>query len=92
MRLMCPHVQAGLRNRRRHAKLTLRVSLDHWRADLHDEERGIGSFDETLKGLRWLRDQGIPIAIAGRLRWDDSDRGMRAGYAALFAAVLLALL
>ena len=85
--MMRPHVQAALveLNRRYGEKLTLRVSLDHWRADLHDEERGIGSFDETLKGLRWLRDQGISICIAGRSRWDDSDRDLRAGYAALFA-------
>ena len=85
--MMRPHVQAALAelNRRHGEKLTLRVSLDHWRADLHDEERGIGSFDETLKGLRWLRDRGISICIAGRLRWDASDRDLRAGYAALFA-------
>jgi uncharacterized Fe-S cluster-containing radical SAM superfamily protein len=85
--MMRPHVQAALAeiNRRHGKKLTLRVSLDHWRADLHDEERGIGSFDETLTGLRWLRDQGISIAIAGRLRWGDSDGDLRAGYAALFA-------
>jgi uncharacterized Fe-S cluster-containing radical SAM superfamily protein len=85
--MMRPHVQAALveLNRRHATMLTLRVSLDHWRAELHDEERGIGSFDETLKGLRWLRDHGISIAIAGRLRRGDSDRDMRAGYAALFA-------
>ena len=73
--MMRPRVQAALveLNRRHAAQLTLRVSLDHWRADLHDEERGIGSFAETLDGLRWLRDQSIPIAIAGRLRWGDSD-------------------
>jgi uncharacterized Fe-S cluster-containing radical SAM superfamily protein len=85
--MMRPRVQAALTeiNRRHGKKLTLRVSLDHWRADLHDEERGIGSFDETLEGLRWLRDQRFSLAIAGRLRWGDSDRDMRAGYAALFA-------
>jgi uncharacterized Fe-S cluster-containing radical SAM superfamily protein len=85
--MMRPHMQAALVdiNRRHGKKLTLRVSLDHWRADRHDEERGMGSFAEALQGLRWLRDQGIPIAVAGRLRWDDDDRGMRAGYAELFA-------
>jgi uncharacterized Fe-S cluster-containing radical SAM superfamily protein len=85
--MMRPRVQAALAeiNRRYGKKLTLRVSLDHWRSDLHDEERGPGSFDETLEGLRWLRDQGMSIAIAGRSRWGDNDRDMRAGYAALFA-------
>jgi uncharacterized Fe-S cluster-containing radical SAM superfamily protein len=84
--MMRPRIQAALTalNRRYAARLTLRVSLDHWRADRHDEERGSGSFDETLEGLRWLRDRGISIAIAGRSRWGDSDGDMRAGYAALF--------
>src|SRR5262245_50075714 len=59
--MMRPHVQTALveLNRRYGEKLILRVSLDHWSADLHDEERGIGSFNETLTGLRWLRDEGI---------------------------------
>jgi uncharacterized Fe-S cluster-containing radical SAM superfamily protein len=67
------------------AKLSMRVSVDHWREDLHDEERGEGSFEETLIGLRWLRDRNIPLAVAGRLRWGDEDKEMRAGFAALFA-------
>ena len=85
--MMRPHVQAALAalHRCHGARLTLRVSLDHWRADRHDEERGSGSFDETLEGLRWLRDQGLSIAVAGRLRWRDGEDDMRAGYAALFA-------
>jgi len=91
--MMRPRVQAALTdlNHRYGKRLALRVSVDHWRADLHDEERGIGSFEETLKGLRWLRDQGISIAVAGRLRWGDSDRDLRAGFAALFARENLAI-
>ena len=91
--MMRPRVQAALTELRRRydARLTLRVSLDHWRADLHDAERGDGSFAETLAGLRWLRDIGMPTAIAGRLRWGDADAEMRAGYAALFAREHLAV-
>jgi uncharacterized Fe-S cluster-containing radical SAM superfamily protein len=91
--MMRPHVQTALvaLHRAFGARLTVRVSLDHWRADRHDEERGSGGFDETLAGLRWLRDQGLSIAIAGRLRWGDSEADMRAGYAALFARERLAL-
>jgi hypothetical protein len=91
--MMRPHVQTALveLSRRHGERLTLRVSLDHWRVELHDEERGIGSFDETLKGLRWLRDQGIAISIAGRSRWGDSDRDLRAGYAALCARENIAI-
>jgi hypothetical protein len=84
--MMRPRVQAALSdlNARFGAKLVLRVSVDHWRADLHDEERGTGAFDETLQGLRWLRDHGIATAVAGRLRWGDDENAMREGYAALF--------
>jgi len=91
--MMRPRVQAAVSAfaKRYGAKLSMRVSVDHWRKGLHDEERGEGSFEETLIGLRWLRDQNIPLAIAGRLRWGDKDEDMRAGYAALFARENLAV-
>jgi hypothetical protein len=91
--MMRPQVQAALTalNQRHPQRLTLRVSLDHWRADRHDEERGDGSFDEALSGLRWLRDRGIAITVAGRSRWGDGERDLRAGYAALFARERLAI-
>jgi uncharacterized Fe-S cluster-containing radical SAM superfamily protein len=85
--MMRPRVQAALRDlqQRFGTRLTLRVSLDHWREDLHDEERGPGAFRETLDGMKWLQGAGIPVAIAGRLRWGDADADMRAGFASLFA-------
>ncbi len=66
-------------------RLTLRVSVDHWSADLHDEERGAGSFDKTLEGMRWLRDTGIRMAVAGRTVWGETEAEARTGYARLFA-------
>lgn len=65
-------------------KLTLRISLDHYEPELHDEERGKGSFDITISGMDWLRDNGFKMAIAGRTMWGDSEVESRAGYAALF--------
>ncbi len=67
------------------SRLTLRVSVDHFRAELHDQERGAGSFAKTLEGMRWLRDNGISMAVAGRALWGDSDAESRAGYAAFYA-------
>jgi hypothetical protein len=86
--MMRPRVQAALRDlqQRFGTRLTLRVSLDHWREDLHDEERGPGAFRETLDGMKWLEATGIPVAIAGRLRWGDADADMRTGFASLFAS------
>lgn len=65
-------------------KLTLRISLDHFKAKNHDTERGKGSYDVTIKGMQWLRDNGFNMAVAGRTVWGDSDADSRAGYAALF--------
>ena len=65
-------------------QLTLRISLDHFRSDLHDEERGKGAYDSTLAGMRWLRDHGFQMAVAGRTIWGDTDAASRAGYAELF--------
>lgn len=66
------------------AKLTLRISVDHWSQSLHDTERGAGTFEKTLEGMRWLRDAGLRMAVAGRTVWGESDAEARQGYAALF--------
>lgn len=67
-------------------KMVLRVSLDHYTAEVHDAERGPGAFADSLTGMRWLRDQGITMAVAGRGFTGEDDAAMRAGYAALFSA------
>jgi hypothetical protein len=66
-------------------KLTLRVSLDHYTAALHDDERGIGSFLKALEGTDWLASAGFHIAVAGRMCWGETHEAAIAGYSALFA-------
>lgn len=66
-------------------QMVLRVSLDHYGAAVHDEERGAGSFEESINGMRWLRDHGIKMAVAGRGFTGEEEADVRAGYAALFA-------
>ncbi len=65
-------------------KLTLRISVDHWMADRHDIERGPGSFERTVEGMRWLRDIGIQMAVAGRTVWGETDSEAREGYNRFF--------
>jgi organic radical activating enzyme len=65
-------------------KVTLRVSLDHYTAAQHDAERGMGTFEKTLTGMKWLRDNGFKMAVAGRSVMSDSDAQSRVGYAELF--------
>ena len=86
--MMRPKMQAGLQalHRRFPGQMTLRVSLDHWSAAHHDRERGAGGFEETCAGIDWLVDQPIPIAIAGRTCWGESEAESREGFARLFAA------
>lgn len=67
-------------------KLTLRISLDHYERAYHDEERGKGSYDITLEGMAWLRDNGFKMAVAGRTLWGNSEAQSRAGYDAFFKA------
>lgn len=85
--MMRKKVQAGLiaLNKAFPGKLILRISVDHYDAALHDEERGIGAFQKTLTGMKWLRDNGLPMAVAGRSVMAASDAESRAGYAAFYA-------
>jgi len=85
--MMRPAVQAALARliAAHGARLTFRVSLDHPEPGPHDAERGAGAFASALEGLRWLRDAGARIAVAGRL-WQGTEANLRARFAALFAA------
>ena len=66
--------------------LTLRVSLDHPDPAIHDAERGKGSFERTLEGLRFLTRHGFRLHIAGRAAFGSQDEAkLRADFAALFA-------
>jgi len=66
-------------------KLTIRVSLDHFTAERHEDERGPGTFKPTLNGLIWLADAGFKVAVAGRTMWGGDLQAERQGYARLFA-------
>ncbi|MFK7876254.1 MAG: radical SAM protein [Paracoccaceae bacterium] len=84
--MMRKAMQAGLKelNAAYPGKLTLRISVDHHSAQLHDAERGQGSFDKTLQGMTWLRDVGIKMAVAGRTVWGETEAESRAGYGAFY--------
>ncbi len=72
-------------------RLTLRVSLDHHTRTVHDAERGDGSWHKAWEGLRWLRDHGFRLAIAGRRLADEDEASARKAFAVLFAADQLAV-
>ena len=65
-------------------QLTVRVSMDHFDPKLHQQERGLKSWQPMLDGLSWLSQQGFNIDVAGRRLWGDDEQVLREGYAALF--------
>ena len=66
-------------------RLTMRVSLDHHTREVHEGERGPGTWDKAIDGLKWLSDHGFRIAVAGRSLAGEPQGDARAGYARLFA-------
>lgn len=72
-------------------RLTIRVSLDHHTPEVHEAERGAGTWAKALDGVRWLAVNGVPLAIAGRMLPGETEAHARSGYAALFADLGLSL-
>ena len=86
MRPMQRHREALLRLKHSHdSRLTLRVSLDHYTAERHEEERGPGTFAHALEGLKWLCENGFHVTLAGRTMWGENEPAERDGYVRLLA-------
>ncbi len=67
------------------SRMRVRISLDDFRAEVHDAERGEGAFAHALDGLTWLWSAGVELEVAARFLSDDSEDELRQGFAALFA-------
>ena len=80
--MMRPRIQAGPLDLRREfsGQLTLRVSIDHFDATQHEEERGPGTWAPMIKGLKWLHQTQFALHLAGRIRWVEDQRTLRQGY------------
>ena len=72
-------------------RLVLRISIDHYDPAHHEKERGPRSWQPAIDGLTWLSENGFNINVAGRTFWDETEEELRAGYAALFAAIGLTI-
>ena len=66
-------------------KLEIRVSVDHYTQQLHEKERGPGSWQPMLDGLIWLSQNKFNFDIGGRTPWGEDESSMRQGYTTLFA-------
>ncbi len=73
------------------ARLRLRVSLDDPDAELHDAERGEGTYAKTLVGLRWLAAHDFNVEVAGRGFAHEPEEDLRARFQSLFDQIGLKL-
>ena len=76
-----------LLGRRYGARLTVRVSVDHYGQDVHERERGRNTWQPTIDGLAWLARNGFEVHVAGRMLSGETETELRAGYATLFAGM-----
>lgn len=84
--------QALLALRERYGdRLTLRVSLDHYGAAVHELERGKRSWQPTIDGLRWLAETGFSLNIASRYLSGEPEAALRDGFRRLFAELAIPL-
>lgn len=85
MKPMQRHKRALLDLKKRYGKqLQMRISLDHFSPDRHEEERGVDTFEPAMEGLRWLADNGFRISVAGRTMWGETQEASRMGFSTLF--------
>jgi uncharacterized Fe-S cluster-containing radical SAM superfamily protein len=73
------------------ARLRLRVSLDDPSPAVHDRERGEGTYEKTLAGLKWLAANGLSLEVAGRNFTHEPEDSLRARFQALFDEIGLRL-
>jgi len=61
-------------------KLRLRVSLDHYTKEIHEKERGIDTFEKTLKTMKWLFENHFSLSVAGRSLLNEDQIKATEGY------------
>jgi uncharacterized Fe-S cluster-containing radical SAM superfamily protein len=72
-------------------RFRLRVSLDDPSPVIHDAERGAGTYEKTLAGLKWLAANGFVVEVAGRNFTHEPEHSLRARFQALFDEIGLRL-
>lgn len=74
-------------HRRFPGRFKIRVSIDHYASNVHEEIRGLRSWRPVIEGLLWLVENGFDIAIAGRNIRNEADKAIRTGYQRLFESL-----
>lgn len=67
-------------NKLNHLKLTIRVSIDHYNKDKHEQIRGPNSWDPMIEGLKWLSENKFNYCLATRLMWNEDEETTRRNF------------
>ncbi len=70
-------------------RLMLRVSLDHYTREQHEQVRGADTWEPAIEGLKWLASAGVALAVAARKIGPEGEPALRAGFARLFEAQVI---
>ena len=60
-----------------HQDLTIRVSIDHYQKEKHEEIRGKNTFNVMMEGLKWLNQNNFNYSLATRLLWGEQEDQLR---------------
>ncbi len=71
-------------NNKYSGQIIIRVSMDHYTREKHELERGIGSWAPMFRGLKWLSQNKVKTAVAGRTVWGEDEHVCRVGFKNLF--------
>ncbi len=92
MKPMAKCKQALLKLKDRYGdRLTIRVSIDHYGRQVHEQERGRRSWKPTIDGLCWLARNRFSLHVASRRLSGETEAEIRAGFARLFGELDLAI-
>jgi MoaA/NifB/PqqE/SkfB family radical SAM enzyme len=63
-----------------HSNLTIRVSIDHYEKEKHEEIRGKNTYDVMMQGLKWLNENNFNYTLATRLLWKEKEKDLRKNF------------
>ena len=63
-----------------HSNLTIRVSIDHYEKEKHEEIRGKNTYDVMMQGLKWLNENNFNYTLATRLLWNEEEEDLRKNF------------
>ena len=69
--------------------LTIRISIDHYKKKHHEVIRGKNTWDQVIKNLIWLGNNGINLNVASKIKPGELEKDLRDGFYKLFKKIKL---